>query len=345
MTTLLLIGASRAALREALAKEPGILVVGECEASPGCVGRVARLAPDMVVLALAHRHDESLSLASRIMSESPRPILVVCSEPTVAPALAELARSLGVLEVLPRLPPPGTAAFEDARALLARLVRVLSTVPVVTQTRERPGPPPAPVPLSAPVRLPGHPRQRPDLVVMGASTGGPPVLETILRGYRSRPGSPPVAIVQHMTASFVAEFAHWLSDVSGWRIVVVDQVVALEPGVAYVATDDQHLVVVSRGSIGPSTSAERRHQRPSVDVLFESAARVFGAGLVGVLLTGMGSDGVEGMATLKSRGAFTISQTLETCAVDSMPRGAIERRVVDLTADPGGIAAILTQYA
>jgi two-component system chemotaxis response regulator CheB len=180
--------------------------------------------------------------------------------------------------------------------------------------------------------------------VIGASTGGPPVLEAILKELPN-PFPTPIAVVQHMTAGFNREFARWLSEVTGRRAVMVEEPVFMEPGVVYLATDDRHLVLTSRFELAPSDSNERRFQRPSVDVLFESAARHFGSQVAAVLLTGMGSDGIEGMAALKACGAFTLAQKPESCVVDSMPRGAIDREIVDVVADPAGIAAALTEHS
>jgi two-component system chemotaxis response regulator CheB len=178
-------------------------------------------------------------------------------------------------------------------------------------------------------------------VAIGASTGGPPVLSEILRAL-PRNFDTPIVVVQHMTAGFTRDFARWLAETAQRRTLLVDSPLSLEAGAIYLAADDSHLVVVSRTKLAPERSAARGFQRPSVDVLFESAAAVFGAATIGVLLTGMGRDGVEGMMTLKRKGALTIVQTPSTCAVDAMPRAAIERDAVDMVASPGEIASLIS---
>lgn len=346
---------ARAALKAALRGEAGITIVGETEATPSAVELVARLAPGMVVLGLSLRRE--LELATRLMREAPRPLLLLTAERKPEPGFVARALGVGALDVRPKLPAPASEEYEKQRAMLARMIRVLASVPVVTRlgTPRAEAPiltPPqlkAPSAPATPSRTPGavaRARPRADLLlVIGASTGGPPVLETILKGLPN-PFPLPVAIVQHMTAGFNREFVRWLADNTGRRAVMVEEPVYLEPGVVYLAADDQHLIFTSRFEVAPSSSGERRFQRPSIDVLFESAAKNFGGQVAAVLLTGMGSDGVEGMATLKGLGAFTLAQVPESCAVDSMPRGAIERGVVDLIADPEGIAAALAvQYA
>ncbi|MBI5549422.1 MAG: hypothetical protein HY901_36510 [Deltaproteobacteria bacterium] len=328
---------ARAALKEALRAEPGIRMVGELEASSAAVERLRRLGAELVVLALAHGGDDGLGIAAQIMREAPRPIVAVGPGRLLQPRLVSRAKGLGVLEICPQLPSPASGEYEAQRAHLARLIRVFAHVPVVTRAGACARWTPPTVPAAPPL----HPRRdHVELVVIGASTGGPPVLETILRAL-PRNFAIPIAVVQHMTAGFNRDFALWLEQVGGRKTVVVEDAILLEPGVLHLAAEDKHLVALSRTQMGSSRSAQRSFLRPSVDVLFESAAQAFGAHVLGVLLTGMGSDGVEGMAALRRCGAMTVAQTPQSCAVDSMPRGAIERAGVDVQADPVDIAALM----
>lgn len=350
MASVLVIGAEHQALSRALRGEPGLVLVGGCPTA-SALSQIARTAPDLVLLAVTQPRD--LAVAGEVMAEAPRPVLVVGAS-VLDPGMVRQAKDLGVVEVCRGLPSPTHPEYEHRRAHLARMVRVFAKVPVVTQQRRRttgsevpaaPGattPPPLPPPL--PARAPRLPRNRllPRLVVIGASTGGPPALEQVLRALPSS-FDVPLALVQHMTVGFGREFARWLSEVAQRPVVVVDERMVFEPGRLYLAPEERHLVVASPTELAPSDSGERRFQKPSVDVLFESAARVLGPATLAVLMTGMGSDGVEGMVRLKECGATTVAQSPASCVVDSMPRGAIDRHVVDVEAGLQEIAALLAE--
>jgi two-component system chemotaxis response regulator CheB len=148
-----------------------------------------------------------------------------------------------------------------------------------------------------------------------------------------------------MATGFRQGFADWLQQASGHRVVVVERATPIEPGVVYLAGDDRHLEFLSRTLLSPSDGPERRAQRPSVNVLFESAAARFGSDALAVLLTGMGNDGAEGMAALRRAGAFTIAQEPSTCAVDAMPASAIDLRAAQIVATPAEIVHLVNTRA
>ncbi|MGC4119895.1 MAG: chemotaxis protein CheB [Myxococcales bacterium] len=338
-------------LREALRGEADLEVVGESLGGEA-TEQILKLRPAVVVAALAI-DGQGLATVARIMHRSPRPVVMVTGERFVDPAGSARAMAAGALDVLPRLPPASDPAHAEHRAVLLRRIRVFAKVPVVTRTRSPlpavpDAPPPAtpdstPSPLQPELRRRGR-TKRAQVVVVGASTGGPPVLEEMFKAL-PKDFLAPVLVVQHMTSGFNVDFARWLSETSGRRVVLVTEPTTLEPGTVYLASDDRHLVLLSRTEAGASSAVAECFQRPSIDVLFRSAARAYGAATLGVLLTGMGCDGVAGLAELKGAGAVTLAQRLDTCAVDSMPRTAMERGLVDVAAAPDELASVIAGCA
>jgi two-component system chemotaxis response regulator CheB len=164
------------------------------------------------------------------------------------------------------------------------------------------------------------------VIAIGASTGGTQALETVLT--RLPADLPPIVVVQHMPAGFTKAFADRLNSVCAMRVVESSGGEILERGTAYIAPGDYHLVVEQHGlqlrtrlSQGPPV----HYQRPAVDVLFASVARLQGLAVVGLLLTGMGSDGADGMVAMRRTGAITIAEAEESCVVFGMPKEAIAR--------------------
>jgi two-component system chemotaxis response regulator CheB len=184
----------------------------------------------------------------------------------------------------------------------------------------------APVPpLSHVLPSPGTAR-RPEVVVIGASTGGTDVLKGLLDAMPA--DAPPMVIVQHMPEHFTAAFARRLNETSAMTVREAAAGEIVRAGTALVAPGDRHVALrwVGRGTLGVELHEGplvNRH-RPSVDVLFMSAARVLGASAIGVLLTGMGRDGAKGLLDLRKAGAHTIAQDEATSVVFGMPRAAIE---------------------
>lgn len=164
------------------------------------------------------------------------------------------------------------------------------------------------------------------LLLIGASTGGPQAIEAVLT--RLPADVPPTLIVQHMPANFTNAFAGRLNTVCPMRVVEAQGGETLERGTAYVAPGDFHLVV-ERAGVQLRTAVKQgppvHHQRPAVDVLFHSAARLQGVPMVAVVLTGMGADGADGLLALRQAGAETIAEDEHSCVVFGMPKEAIAR--------------------
>jgi two-component system chemotaxis response regulator CheB len=157
---------------------------------------------------------------------------------------------------------------------------------------------------------------------------------------------PPIAIVQHIPPIFSAAFAQRLQDVCGRPVSEVKDGEVLLPGHAYVAPGDQHFVLRRGGAgfvAGLLATAKHGGHRPSVDVLFDSAAQLRGASIVAALLTGMGKDGADGLLKLRMQGARTICQSERSCVVFGMPRAGIERGAAEFVEDLADVSRRIAQ--
>ncbi len=315
---------ARMALRLALESDPDIDVVGEASCGSEALRLIERRQPDLVTMDLFLRRENGLDVAASIMAKTPRPILIVTSADTSDTELIFRAVQVGALEVAAKLPSTKHPAYEQQRLLLVRLIKSLARVPVVHRFHPARKLSTEPSPVRARERLPARetPTAGYQVVLIGSSTGGPPALNKLL-GALQTPFPLPIVIVQHMADGFMSGFIDWLHQVTGHRIVIADQSTRLEAGTVYVPPDDHHLRLSSPHSVVTSTEPPRGHQRPAVDILFESAADQLGSGSIGVILTGMGSDGSEGMLALHQAGALTMAQEPESCVVGSMPEQAI----------------------
>jgi two-component system chemotaxis response regulator CheB len=283
------------------------------------------------------------------MSELPTPVVVVTSLDPKDAKLVYRAMEAGALEVVGKPPPPGSAAYDASCQRLTRLVRTLSDVPML---RRRPAlrrpsirPPatvaPTPTASRAAARDADQ-RHHHRMVVIGASTGGPPAVRELLDGLPN-PMPLPVVLVQHMLPEFLVGFATWLASETGRKVEVVTAPTAAQANTVYVAPGDRHLEVFDGLTLRPTDDPPLRHHRPAVDRLFESAAQALGDRVVAVLLTGMGDDGARGLLCLHDLGALTIAQDPDSCAVPSMPRSAVDLGAVDLVLSPRQIGREIEQ--
>ncbi len=275
--------------------------------------------PDVIVLDLEMPKMNGLTFLRKIMAEDPIPV-VVCSAHAGRAALDALDG--GAVDVITK-PSFGVRGF-----LQEQVVSIADILKGAARARlpgrrpslvaSRPGEP------ASRGRWPANPR--PPIVALGASTGGTQALRTVLAPLR--PDAPAFLIVQHMPAGFTRAFAERLDQEGGLRVREAQDGDRIQPGHALLAPGDLHLRLredlhgyFAEVTAGPLIS---RH-RPSVDVLFHSVAELAGPGAVGVLLTGMGDDGAEGLLAMRRAGAVTLAQDEATSVVFGMPKEAIRR--------------------
>jgi two-component system chemotaxis response regulator CheB len=241
----------------------------------------------------------------------------------------------GALAILPKPYGLADSRYEAEAEAIRQTVRLMAEVRVVRRRprapRERAAlPPPGVSAASDPIRL----------VAIGASTGGPPALQTILAGLPKNFGAP-VVVVQHMAGGFVCGMVDWLNGTSGPRVSVAADGTAVLPGCAYVAPDGLQMGVDGSGRVFLRPAPPEHGLCPSVSYLFRSVAAGHGARAAGVLLSGMGQDGAVELRSLRDLGATTIAQTRDTCVVYGMPGQAVALGGATYQLPPEQIATVL----
>jgi two-component system chemotaxis response regulator CheB len=310
----------RAALNRILSADPDIEVVGMAPEPHAARAMIKELNPDVITLDVEMPGMDGLSFLEKIMRLRPMPV-VMCSTLTARGAEVTIeALRLGAVDCIAK--PSGNALEMASNAEL-----LCSTVKTAARSSVRPIANPAP---AAPAAVSGQ--QRDVVIAVGSSTGGVEALFSILS--RMPADCPPMLVVQHMPAAFTGSFAARLDRDCAVRVTEAVDGTPIERGTVYIAPGGERHMELSgglRGRIKVRAGDPVSGHRPSVDVLFRSIAPL-GASAVGVILTGMGSDGAEGMLALRQAGARTLGQSRESCVVYGMPRaafalGAVEREV------------------
>lgn len=278
------------------------------------VAKCAQQRPDCILMDLIMPVMDGVEATRRIMDQSPCAILVVTATVEGNADKVFEAMGYGALDAVntPQLSGSGTLA--GAQSLLAKLAiieRLISATPR-SSIPDSLAPPPAPTGTSAPT-----------LILIGASTGGPQALATIFSALAPS-FAHPIGVVQHVDAEFARGLADWLRAESGLPTRIARQGEHPQPGVAYLAGTNEHLLLQSDGSFHYQSEPSDAFYRPSIDTFFESAARHWRGPLVAALLTGMGRDGARGLLALRRAGAITIAQDKNSSIVFGMPKAAIE---------------------
>jgi two-component system chemotaxis response regulator CheB len=344
---------ARALLVSMLSAEKDIRIIGEAKTGTEAVAMAERLAPDLVTMDVHMPEMDGLEATKQIMVRAPCPIIIVSSTArSDEVALSLEATRAGALIVLPKPEGPNTPGFAADSRQLVGMVRAMSQVKVVRRHGAAKGAPGAGLktPSSWPVQdgLPVTPRLGSPvrLVAIGASTGGPAALRTILS---ELPGSfaVPILVVQHIANGFTHGLAQWLGGDTRLRVKVAEPGEPLERGTVYIAPDDRHLGC-QLDSLGAMRVALHNLApvgafRPSASFLFQSVAETLGAGALAVILTGMGDDGVAGLRVVKACGGRVIAQDEATSVIYGMPREAARAGVVGVTLGVNAIARKLVE--
>jgi len=320
-----------------LEDDPEFTVVGQAKNGLEAVELAKRLRPDLITMDVHMPLMDGFAATKEIMVEAPTPIIIVSSSAIDRDVELSLnALRAGALMVIPKPDDPGSPKFNGRQEQFLTMAKAMADVKVVRRWG-RPAAPGGAAP-------PGRPRpgraEAVRLIAIAASTGGPAALQRILADL---PADLPVPIlvVQHIARGFTGGLADWLGAGCGLRVKVATPDEPLAPRTVFLAPDDRHLGVGDGGRIAVVDAPAVAGFRPSASFLFESAAGRLGSAVAAVILTGMGSDGVAGLAAVRAAGGYVIAQDEATCVVNGMPGAAVEAGVADAVLSPDDIAARL----
>ena len=347
-------------LTECLSHDTEIEVVGTAVDPYVARDKILQLKPDVLTLDIEMPRMDGITFLRLLMRHRPMPVIILSSLTTAGSAKALEALQAGAVDVLAK--PGGSMSVYEDGALLAEKIKTAALAKLRFRPPEPESPaPPSPVSTRQPMPSPSSAAAAPvlrrssqgrrylprQIILMGASTGGTEALKTVLTALPA--DVPGICVVQHIPAYFSMAFANRLNELCQFEVREAKTGDVVQPGLALVAPGGHHVVlkwVVNRYIVGLNDGPQVHHQRPAVDVLFDSAVKC-GAGphALGVLLTGMGADGAAGMLKLRESGATTLVQNEETCVVFGMPREAIRLGAAEHVLPLPQIAGRVDRYA
>jgi two-component system, chemotaxis family, protein-glutamate methylesterase/glutaminase len=320
----------RKILSEELSKFPDIEVVGTAPDPFVARDKILKLQPQVITLDIEMPRMDGLTFLRKLMKYFPLPVIIVSSLTPKGSKMALEAMEIGAIDVIGK--PGGSYSVGDMSDTLAEKIRIAS----VANIRHRSGyesNSEEPEPIRALTETTNK------IIAIGASTGGTEALRDVLS--KMPPNSPGIVVVQHMPANFTTAFAERLNGLSQITVKEAEDNDAVIQGKALIAPGNQHMLLRRSGAryyVEVKDGPRVQHQRPSVDVLFKSTAKNAGSNSIGVILTGMGADGAEGLLEMKQAGARTIAQDERTCVVFGMPKEAIKIGSVDKVVPLGQVA-------
>lgn len=304
-----------------LAKDPEIEVIAT--AIDGCFAltKVEQLKPDVVTLDVDMPRMDGLTALAEMVSKHRTPVIMLSSLTTRGAALTMQALEKGAVDFVCK--PTGTARLPEMADELVSKIKAAARTNVLALSRS--SPPVAPVKKKFLAARPGRGQGR--VIAIGASSGGPHALRHLLPQIPADLDAG-IVIVQHMPESFTAMLAHWLNEICELEVKEAESGDLALPGKVLIAPGSLHMKV-RRTPAGCEVLLEGgapvNGHKPSVDVLFRSVAEEYGALATGIIMTGMGSDGAQGLGEIMAAGGHTLAQDKESCAVYGMPRIAVER--------------------
>ncbi|MCK5073510.1 MAG: chemotaxis response regulator protein-glutamate methylesterase [Bacteriovoracaceae bacterium] len=303
-----------------LSKDPAIEVVGSAPDPYIARDKIVKLKPDVITLDIEMPRMDGITFLKKLMQYYPLPVIVISSLTPEGGKLALDAIDEGALEVMCK--PGRSYTVGDMSVELIEKIKAVAKVKVLKQKKE--------ITVRSPVKIHSMEKTTNKVVAIGASTGGTQALQNVLC---SMPATGPgIVVVQHMPEHFTSAFAGRLNSLCAMDVSEAKNGDTVTPGKVLIAPGNYHLTIERSGAVyhvkvnqGPLIN---RH-RPSVDILFQSVARYVGKNAIGVIMTGMGNDGAEGLKEMKECGALTIAQDERSSVVFGMPKEAIKLGCVD----------------
>lgn len=321
----------RERLVQSLSGDPRFEVVGQLSSSKNLLESLSNLRPDLVLLDIDSPRSGGVDAVEQTMANFPLPIVAISAQSSVE---AKAFLDAGALSLQKK---PSLNKNSNHSEDLLTTIALMSEVKVVTRRPRR-------TVTAEPAKFVSR-RPQGDLsaVVIGASTGGPSVLSELLSGMESFPA--PIFIAQHISKGFVQGLIDWLNDLTGLTLCIAQGGTRPQANHVYFAADDHQFGFGTEPSTGRTIILPRKAREgeicPSVDQLFFQAAKHYGADCLGILLTGMGRDGAQGLRALKESGATTVAQDEESCSVFGMPSEAIKLKAAKWQLPPIQIRGLL----
>lgn len=348
-----------------LQSSPDIEVVGTALNGKRAVKLVQELRPDALTLDLEMPEMHGLEVLEHIMHECPTPVIIVSGVSRQAATITLKALELGAVDFILKYTPGVDTNAEVLRQEIIDKVRTGSTIKMIRSLRtgqsqrRRNGPEmtaPSLVTVAEAPEMEQAQPTRPEtyqdmapylpagVIVIGASTGGPMAVRDLLNGLPADfPGA--IIVVQHIPASFTQVLAAQLNRQVPLAVKEATADDRLRPGLVLVAPGDYHLLLQPSAQVELNKGPEIMGHRPSIDVTMQSVVQLYGSRTTGVVLTGMGSDGSQGLVAIRAKGGRTFAQDTATSVVNGMPQRAIEKGVVDRVGSPSEIANFLLQIS
>lgn len=325
---------SRELLAAILSADSGIQVVGFAQNGEEAVRITKELRPNLVLMDAQMPKMNGFQATKAIMVECPTPIIIISASLDSREVNISLeALRMGALTVLGKPSGPTSPSFEKEGAELIRMVKAMAEVKTIRHW-----------PAKAPSSASANKKHAVAAVVIAASTGGPQALAKIL-GSLTVSIDAPILIVQHIGPQFLDGLVQWLGACTAMPVKVARAGEIAHKSTVYLAAQNYHLEISAGGKLSLTSAPPVCGFRPSADVLFTSAAKAYGASTLGVVLTGMGSDGAVGACVIKKAGGVVIAQDEATSVVFGMPKAAIDNGCVGHVVALPGIAAKIQHLA
>ncbi|MTV47816.1 chemotaxis-specific protein-glutamate methyltransferase CheB [Heliobacillus mobilis] len=348
----------RKVISDMIASEPGMVVIGTARNGQDAMEKISQLKPDVITLDVEMPVMDGLTTLERIMSTNPLPVVMLSSLTQQGADATMQALQKGAVDFVPK--PSGSISLDihKVREQLISKLRVAAIAkirPRISEIRSFTRPVTSPAPQPAVATLPELPKRTNisspgssrlnRLVLIGTSTGGPKALYEVIPKLPADLGAA-VLIVQHMPPGFTRSLAERLDAASALKVKEAQDGEEIVTGTVYIAPGDYHfkVTVTDKPGAGKQMWVKLTQDppvgghRPAVDVMMTSAAQQYWSSMVGVVLTGMGSDGTEGIKLIKKLQGRTIAEDASSCVVFGMPKVAIESGCVDKVVPITGVA-------
>jgi two-component system, chemotaxis family, protein-glutamate methylesterase/glutaminase len=330
-----------------LSSDPGIEIVGKAESGMRALELIPILKPHLVCTDYFMPEMTGVELTQKIIEKFRLPILIMSgkldlSEKKNVFSLLEA----GALDCIKKPESPDPKSIEN-RQFISK-IHVLSKVIIFirkhkTEPLEKKIEPIDEGGIKSPAKI----SKDYQLLAIGASTGGPIAIQTILKKL-PRPFSLPILFTQHISSGFTQSFAEWLTDSCNIKVQIVEGEQKMQPGIVYIPAEERHLEVLSNTRIRSSNMPPIDGHRPSINFMFDCVAKQYGKNAIGVILTGMGADGSNGLLNMFQRGALTIAQNEKSCIVFGMPGEAIKngsvKKILDINEISSSILASINGF-